>query len=780
MTQALKPFLGKYVVVYFDDILIFSQSFAEHLDHIRQVLETLRREQLFINRKKCSFLKNEANFLGFIVSQQGVAADPTKVQSILDWPIPRSFFDVRSFHGLATFYRRFIRNFSTIMAPITECLKSKVFQWTTAATQAFELIKKKMSTAPVLRLPDFTKIFEVACDASHVGIGGVLSQEGHPIAYFSEKLNETRRKYSAYDMEFYALIQTLKHWRPYLVHREFILFTDHDSLKHLNSQTRFSARHARWFDVLQQFDFTIRHKAGHENKVADALSRRPHILTMFCANATGFESIKDLYATDDDFKEIWSSLNNNLGSASDFVIKDGYLIKQSRICIPKGSMREFIIQELHGGGLAGHFGYDKTMALVADRFYWPRLRHDVHTIVDRCRVCQLNKGTKQHAGLYSPLPIPHKPWQDISMDFILGLPKTIRNNDSIMVVVDRFSKMSHFIPCKKTFDASHIAAIFLKEIVRLHGLPVSIVSDRDVKFVSYFWKTLWAALGTKLSFSSAFHPQTDGQTEVINRSLGNLLRCLVQEHTGSWDLVLPQAEFAFNNSVNRTTGDTPFSIVYGFNPRTPVDMNQLSLPNRVSEAGMDFFRYITTLHDDVRRHIAIHTEKYAARANLKKKDVQFSVGDQVLIRLRPERFPPGSFTKLHARRAGPFPILKKLGPNAYLVDLPGSYTFSHIFNVEDLTAYKGTNVQDQGVAAETVPRIPSTPQNHNNVDDILDHQFVSTRRGGYYKFLVRWAKKPISEAVWLQAQEIQRLNPELFHAYTLQNLPESSFCGAGN
>ncbi|KAH7571130.1 hypothetical protein JRO89_XS05G0257200 [Xanthoceras sorbifolium] len=253
-----------------------------------------------------------------------------------------------------------------------------------------------------------------------------------------------------------------------------------------------------------------------------------------------------------------------------------------------------------------------------------------------------------------------------------------------------------------------------------------------------------------------------------------------REHTGSWDLVLPQAEFAFNNSVNRTTGDTPFSIVYGFNPRTPVDMNQLPLPNRVSEAGMDFFRYITTLHDDVRRHIAIHTEKYAARANLKKKDVQFSVGDQVLIRLRPERFPPGSFTKLHARRAGPFPILKKLGPNAYLVDLPGSYTFSHIFNVEDLTAYKGTNVQDQGVAAETVPRIPSTPQNHNNVDDILDHQFVSTRRGGYYKFLVRWAKKPISEAVWLQAQEIQRLNPELFHAYTLQNLPESSFCGAGN
>jgi len=404
----------------------------------------------------------------------------------------------------------------------------------------------------------------VACDASHIGIGGVLSQEGHPIAFYSLKLNDTRQRYSTSDMEFYALIQTIKHWRPYLIHREFILYTDHDSLKHLGSQSKLNPRHSRWTTYLQQFDFIIKHKAGTENKVADALSRRPHLLHMFSVHATGFEEIKTQYTDDDDFGTIWSNLQAKITiTGGEYSLKDDYLFCGTRLCIPKGSLREFIITELHSGGLAGHFGYDKTYAIVADRFYWPRLRKDVHKVVDRCRICQLNKGTKSQAGLYTPLPIPDHPWQHISMDFVLGLPRTVRQNDSVMVVVDRFSKMAHFIPCNKTFDASKVAVLFLQEVIRLHGVPLSIVSDRDVKFVSYFWKTLWTKMGTKLNFSSAFHPQTDGQTEVLNRSLGNLLRCLIADHATSWDLVLPQAEFAINNSVNRSTGHTPFEAVYG-------------------------------------------------------------------------------------------------------------------------------------------------------------------------------------------------------------------------
>ncbi|KAL6320193.1 hypothetical protein AAG906_004702 [Vitis piasezkii] len=206
MTQVLKPFIGRFVVVYFDDILIYSRSCEDHEEHLKQVMRTLRAEKFYINLKKCTFMSPSVVFLGFVVSSKGVETDPEKIKAIVDWPVPTNIHEVRSFHGMATFYRRFIRNFSSIMAPITECMKPGLFIWTKAANKAFEEIKSKMVNPPILRLPDFEKIFEVACDASHVGIGAVLSQEGHPVAFFSEKLNGANKKYSTYDLEFYAMI----------------------------------------------------------------------------------------------------------------------------------------------------------------------------------------------------------------------------------------------------------------------------------------------------------------------------------------------------------------------------------------------------------------------------------------------------------------------------------------------------------------------------------------------------------------------------------------------
>ena len=235
MNQVLRPFTGSFVVVYFDDILIYSQSKEEHLSHLWQVLITLQANKLYVNLKKCSFCTNKILFLGFIVGEKGIEVDEEKVRAIRDWPTPRTVTDVRSFHGLATFYRRFVRNFSTITAPITDCLKKGKFQWGPKQDESFSAIKSKLCSAPVLALPDFDKVFEVECDASGIGVGAVLSQEKRPIAFFSEKLSDSRQKWSTYDQEFYAVIRALREWEHYLIQKEFILFTDHQALKFINS-----------------------------------------------------------------------------------------------------------------------------------------------------------------------------------------------------------------------------------------------------------------------------------------------------------------------------------------------------------------------------------------------------------------------------------------------------------------------------------------------------------------------------------------------------------------
>ncbi|CAA6666526.1 unnamed protein product [Spirodela intermedia] len=223
LSNVLRPFIGKFAVVYFDDILVYN------------VFETLQQEKLYAHPKKCSFFTSEVTFLGFVVSERRVSADPKKVRAIVTWPQPGSMHDIRSFIGLATFYRYFIRDFSSVIAPLTDCLKKETFLWTEVVEQAFDRVKALITQAPILRLPDFGKVFKVACDTSGVGIGGVFSQEGHPIEYFSEKLNDVRRRYSTYDRGFYAVIQALKRWRHYLLYKEFVLFSDHEALKYLHS-----------------------------------------------------------------------------------------------------------------------------------------------------------------------------------------------------------------------------------------------------------------------------------------------------------------------------------------------------------------------------------------------------------------------------------------------------------------------------------------------------------------------------------------------------------------
>ena len=315
------------------------------------------------------------------------------------------------------------------------------------------------------------------------------------------------------------------------------------------------------------------------------------------------------------------------------------------------------------------------------------MKRDVERVCGRCITCRQAKSRVQPHGLYTPLPIPSEPWVDISMDFVLGLPRTRTGKDSIFVVVDRFSKMAHFIPCHKTDDSSHVASLFFREIVRLHGMPRTIVSDRDAKFLSYFWKTLWCKLGTKLLFSTTCHPQTDGQTEVVNRTLSTLLRAIIQKNIKTWEECLPHVEFAYNRTEHSATKFSPFEIVYGFNPLTPLDLSPLPVTEFVNLDGKKKAEFVKQIHEKARLNIERRTEQYAKQANKGRRQVVFEPGDWVWLHMRKERFSVQRRSKLLPRGDGPFQVLERINDNAYKLDLPGEYQVSATFNVTDLSPF---------------------------------------------------------------------------------------------
>ena len=365
------------------------------------------------------FFTDNLVFLGYVVSSEGIKMEPSKVEAIESWPVPKSIHTVRSFHGMGSFYRRFIKHFITLVAYIIECMKGGVFKWTKEAHESFEAIKRKMTTTLVLTLLDFSKVFELDYDASNVGIEAVLSQEGRPIAFFSEKLNDAKWKYSTYDKEFYAIILALRNWNHYLLPKEFVLYSDHEALKYLSTQHRLGARHAKLEEFLQNFQFVLKHKSGQLNKVVDALSRRHALLNVMQFVVVGFEIVKTLYENDYDFGNLWKG-----GPKAQFFIHDGYLFRGKQLCIPVCSLRETIIWEAHSEGLVGHFGKDKTLILVQEKFYWPKLVQHVKKIESRCVTCHKAKMHGNNAGLNTPLPILTTPCEDVSMDFIVGLLRT--------------------------------------------------------------------------------------------------------------------------------------------------------------------------------------------------------------------------------------------------------------------------------------------------------------------------------------------------------------------
>ncbi|KAK1665749.1 hypothetical protein QYE76_053908 [Lolium multiflorum] len=731
MNKVFMKYLDKFVVVFIDDILIYSKNEEEHAEHLRIVLGTLRDHQLYAKFSKCEFWLKEVGFLGHVISAGGVSVDPSKIQSIMEKKAPTNQTEVRAFIGLAGYYRKFVEGFSSIARPLTQLLKKdKKFEWTDKCEASFQELKKRLVTAPILTMPDITKDFDVYCDASKLGLGSVLMQEGKVIAYLSRQLRPHEMNYPTHDLELAAVVHALKTWRHYLVGNRCEIYTDHKSLKYIFTQRELNMRQSRWMELIKDYDLGIHYHPGKANVVADALSREPCSLNAlikvaqpklyeeleefglelvshgFLANLelkpTLFDQIKEAQVGHESIEGIKRRMDRE--EVPGFTIDaKGVLWYNGRLCVPNiEDLKQLIMKEAHDTPYSIHPGGTKMYQDLKKQFWWHGMKREIAFFIARCDVCQKVKAEHQRpAGLLQPLKVPEWKWEEVGMDFITGLPKSLRGHDSIWVIVDRLTKVAHFIPVKTTYRGTRLADLYMSRIVSLHGVPKRIVSDRGTQFTSKFWESLHAALGTTLSFSTAYHPQTGGQTERVNQILEDMLRACVLAYGAKWEDCLPFAEFSYNNSYQASLQMAPFEALYGRRCRTPLNWSETG-DSQVF--GPDHLREAEEQVHLIRDRLKAAQSRQKSYADSKRRELTFKVGDHAYLRVTPlkgmQRFHVKG--KLAPRYIGPFKVLARRGEVSYQLELPAELAeFHDVFHISLLRRYI---------------QVPDKPETFNNID----------------------------------------------------------------
>ncbi|KAI3811045.1 hypothetical protein L1987_20761 [Smallanthus sonchifolius] len=546
MNRVCKPYLDKFVIVFINDILIYSKMKAEHEQHLRLILELLKKEQLYAKFSKCEFWLKEVQFLGHIVNNKGIHVDPAKIEAVKNWSTPKTPTEIRSFLGLAGYYRRFISNFSKIAAPLTALTyKGKSYEWGPKQEEAFQTLKHKLCNAPILTLPSGNDDFVVYCDASNQGLGCVLMQRGQVIAYASRQLKIHEKNYTTHDLELGAVIFALKIWRHYLYGTKCVVFTDHKSLQHIFNQKELNMRQRRWIELLNDYDCEIRYHPGKANVVADALSRKERIMLHSVCIHNDIQS-RILKAQHTSVTE--GNMYQEMACGVELLLEtkaNDLLYYLDRIWVPdRDDLRIFLMNESHKTRYSVHPGADKMYMGLRQQYWWPGMKKDIALFVPKCLTCSKVKAEHQKpSGFLEQPEILMWKWENHAMDFITKLPRTSSGHDSIWVIIDRLTKSAHFFPIREDYRIEKLARIYIDEIVSRHGIPLNIISDRDSRFTSRFWQSLQSALGTRLDLSTAYHPQTDGQTERTIQTLEDMLRACVIDFGGSWDSHLPLIDF---------------------------------------------------------------------------------------------------------------------------------------------------------------------------------------------------------------------------------------------
>ncbi|KAA0040689.1 pol protein [Cucumis melo var. makuwa] len=769
MNRVFREFLDTFVIVFIDDILIYSKTEAEHEEHLRMVLQTLRDNKLYAKFSKCEFWLKQVSFLGHVVSKAGVSVDPVKIEAVTGWTRPSTVSEVRSFLGLAGYYRRFVENFSRIATPLTQLTrKGAPFVWSKACEDSFQNLKQKLVTAPVLIVPDGSGSFVIYSDASKKGLGCVLMQQGKVVAYASRQLKSHEQNYPTHDLELAAVVFALKIWRHYLYGEKIQIFTDHKSLKYFFTQKELNMRQRRWLELVKDYDCEILYHPGKANVVADALSRKVShsaalitrqaplhrdleraeiavsvgAVTMQLAQLTVQPTLRQriIDAQSNDPYLVEKRGLAEAGQAVEFSISsDGGLLFERRLCVPSDSaIKTELLSEAHSSPFSMHPGSTKMYQDLKRVYWWRNMKREVAEFVSRCLVCQQVKAPRQKPA---------------------GLPRTLRGFTVIWVVVDRLTKSAHFVPGKSTYTASKWAQLYMSEIVRLHGVPVSIVSDRDARFTSKFWKGLQTAMGTRLDFSTAFHPQTNGQTERLNQVLEDMLRACALEFPGSWDSHLHLMEFAYNNSYQATIGMAPFEALYGKCCRSPVCWGEVGEQRLM---GPELVRSTNEAIQKIRSRMHTAQSRQKSYADVRRKDLEFEVGDKVFLKVAPMR---GVLRferrgKLSPRFVGPFEILERIGPVAYRLALPPSLSTVHdVFHVSMLRKY----VPDPSHVVDYEPlEIDENLSYTEQPVEVLAREVKTLRNKEIPMVKVLWRNHRVGEATWEREDDMRSRYPELF------------------
>ncbi|KIL70533.1 hypothetical protein M378DRAFT_117693 [Amanita muscaria Koide BX008] len=754
------------VIVYMDDILIFTKTLEEHRSVTRAVLTILKNNKLCLKPEKCEFERTKIEYLGIVISRGSIAMDPKKVAAIMQWPVPRTKQELQQFLGFLNFYRRFIHNFAKLAQPLYPLTGNAPWHWSAVEASAFDSLKTAVTSAPVLAIPKDDAPYRLETDSSGYATGAVLSQlqddhSWHPIAFFSKTLSPAERNYDIYDREMLAIIRALEEWRPYLMGTShvFEIWTDHKNLQYFSNALHLNRRQARWSQILAEYNFTLIHRPGKQHGQPDTLSRRPDYDKGQTDNAntvllspTLFRQVVTTTENEGDvlLEQIRNSRDIETGvietakkkQGMGWAMKDGLIFWRNRVYVPRNRrLRDQIIQLHHDSPEAGHPGRFKTTELILRTYWWPRLHADVAAYVRGCDKCQRTKDfPTRPMGTLAPNLVPERSWQIVSVDLISQLP-TSHGYDAIVVVVDRFSKMIRLTPVNEQITSEGMARIYRDRVWRDFGLPERILSDRGPQFASHFMKDLNYQLGIKGNLSTAYHPETDGQTECINHEVEQYLRLFVNYHQNNWSEWLAIAEFSYNDKVQVSTGYSPFFLNYGQHPRKGFEPRGWTK----TESVETFIKSLNNIREDANSALvkAAATMKHFYDRH-RQEACDYKPGDYVWLEATHIRSARPS-KKLDDRRLGPFKIVTKVGQRAYRLQLPVTWRLHPVFHTSLLHPYQSPSSPLQTLQVPNPP-LPIQVGDHleQEVEVVLDER----THQGQKEYLVKWKGLPREENTW--------------------------------